>query len=499
MANSIGKAALVLTADAGKLQQGLSQAAETIKQWAGTATAAVSGIIAGISAAAVADSIKSINMEGMTAKGLGISTDTFQEFASTFKRMGLDGEAVADLFSDLGDKIQDGAVHGAEAAEILGDIGLNAKDLMGLSVDKQFLAIADAMAKVEDDSTAAGIAVRLMSDNGLKLLPLLKGGSGEFAKMAAEARELGQVLSPEEMQKASSAGLSLARLGAVTEGIWRKFTVALAPAAEAVSNLLISVAPLFQAIGRGLATAVEILAEFWDIASKTFSGLISDIGTVVQELTGWSATMPSIEDVVTAAFMAVAKAVAYCVEGGHKLRGVFVWAFGGIVDACKSVVGALGGLMQMMSSLPDVVGGSDFKQAADGYRMLQNYIGNYGDKMRKLGSEQMASTSGALQAVDKFFVDLEAKRIAARMRQDKQSVAKMKEAAKEVQAEYKSVGAMLKGSKEAWSVEARFKTNAMQSNTVEKQQLDEAKRGNTILGQVRDAIGRIAQPILGVL
>ena len=89
------------------------------------------------------------------------------------------------------------------AVRALKELGLVAEDLTQLSPEKQFYAIADALAGVKNESLAAQYAFELFGLGAKQLLPLLREGTAGMNKLRKEARELGRSISPTDAQAAA--------------------------------------------------------------------------------------------------------------------------------------------------------------------------------------------------------------------------------------------------------------------------------------------------------
>jgi len=81
----------------------------------------------------------------------------------------------------------------------LGDLGIGLTELRGLNPDQQFAKLADAVRKVEDPSQRAALAQKVFGKAAMELMPLLMQGSQGMAGLAAEAANLGIVLTEEDV------------------------------------------------------------------------------------------------------------------------------------------------------------------------------------------------------------------------------------------------------------------------------------------------------------
>jgi hypothetical protein len=81
------------------------------------------------------------------AENLGISASQVQGLTAVMGKAGIEGDAVAQTFAQMGKQISDVATgHGKGAGMAFAKLGLDAAELMKLKPDQQLLKIADAFA-----------------------------------------------------------------------------------------------------------------------------------------------------------------------------------------------------------------------------------------------------------------------------------------------------------------------------------------------------------------
>lgn len=567
MSSAIGSAALILTANAQKLYQGLQEAGGRMTSWASGITSKLGGLLktgmlaAGAAGAAAltkaAMDVGDLADQGRMAEALGITSESFTGLSHVFQQHKLDAEAVSDVLSDLADKIDDAAANGGDAAETLQALGINAKDLVGLPVDKQFEAVADAISKMDDAGRASGLTVRLLSDNGLKLLPVLRQGSEGIKRMTDEARRMGLVLGDQDMAKVREADAAMQKAGAALSGMWRQVLVALAPVIEAIAGgvgkALEGLSPIinklkelfnkwwqyvvavwnkiwaaanevWERIGgkaggvmewiegaldkliRGFETAWGILLAVWDeVLSVVVEGLVEVIGYVqqvidwvgqwIEETFGIAATFGTVEQFVTNCFKLIGKAGAYAWDTIKAGVGAVAIAIGFIVEKVfTKLVDAFYEVANLAKRLPDSIRPSWVNNFVDGVGRARDAVRGAGVGLQDWGKKQIDGWGNSAKAVDAWFDKLGRKRV----EDIKAAAAEQRRAAAEAEAQitpakYTAVGAMLKGSKEAWSMEARFKTENMLNPQLDLQrkQLQAQREANMELAEIRKGIGAL--------
>jgi hypothetical protein len=83
-------------------------------------------------------------------------------------------------------------------AKTLSTLGVSLSDLQAMSPDQQFIALSDALAKVEDPATRAALAQQVFGKSAMQMMPLIQQGAAGLKSMADRARELGIILSTED-------------------------------------------------------------------------------------------------------------------------------------------------------------------------------------------------------------------------------------------------------------------------------------------------------------
>ena len=92
--------------------------------------------------------------------------------------------------------------HGAGSQKGLETLGLRVEDLQKLSPDEQFRTLAQAIAGVENPSTQAALAQKLLGGAGRDLLPTLKAGAEGLDALSQEARDNSNIMSTQTVRSA---------------------------------------------------------------------------------------------------------------------------------------------------------------------------------------------------------------------------------------------------------------------------------------------------------
>ena len=124
--------------------------------------------------------------------------------------------------------------------DAFGALGLAFEDLSGLSPEKQFSSIAEAISRVDDPTQKAALAMQIFGRAGQRLIPLLSGGAIALEQFQREAEELGIIMSTEDAASAAEFTDALNRMRRVLQFVIVQVGGALAPALTDLANTLAS-------------------------------------------------------------------------------------------------------------------------------------------------------------------------------------------------------------------------------------------------------------------
>jgi phage-related protein len=532
-ANSIGNASLKLSSNGSALLNDLSSTGQGIKKWAADTKATVNGAFktgaagaAGGIAGGLSGGLKSAlpaiggaigmiwgpvgSMIGSAIGGtlstisdavlhpfeklkefggivkqaatLGVSASQLQGLQRQLATVGIEAEQTGALFAQMGKNVADAAGGHGRAAPALAQLGIDAKQLLSLPVDEQFKAIADAVAKLPPGAQQASAALHIFGGEGSKLLPILqKGGKGiqDFIEMS---KKTGAVLSDEQLKAAADAQKAWkeARKGieAVWDGLVNRATIIAAPVIKfignAISKAFALLAPVFEWLGRVVGEIARIAEAVFEVLGQWFEEAVKWVKELIGGVEEYTGSWPKVEDVVLAVLKAVAQSLGYVwdtlkggVGVGAYVIGFLVQSFGKLVNSFKDTIK---GLLDIAGELPDSLGGDFFRNASKNVDKFGAKIKDTGTEMMNWGKAQMAAWGDSPVKIGAWFDKLKnkVKKEEGKLKADVAPEAK--------KPEYKPVEALLKGSKEAYSVEARFRFENPAGKKVDEKQLDEQKK-----------------------
>lgn len=301
----------------------------------------------------------------------GLSTEALSELGLAAELSGADLATLENGVRKMQKSIGDAGRGLTTPIDALKKLGLTVEDLNGLSPEKQFELIADGIARIQDPTERAAVAMDLFGRSGTKLLPLLQNGAAGMEAMRARARELGLTISQEDAESAALLTDTLTEMWRVIKQTSFTIGSALAPtltaAAAAVTRVAVSVMawmkenkPLVLTIfkiGAVVAAAGAALATFGTAivaATMVAGGLASALTATFGAISGVIALVGALAAAVFSPLGLVVAAVAIAAAAFIDWRDVVDEALGGIKDTfndLKEFVGVvLGGIRDALAA-----------------------------------------------------------------------------------------------------------------------------------------------------
>ena len=167
----------------------------------------------------------------------GIAASTMSELAYAAAQSDVDINALSESFKKLQINSSKAASGSKEQVEAFKALGISAKDFKGLSLDQQFLVIAEQISKLEDPADRARAAVDIFGKSGANLLPMFEKGSKGVQDALSEAAKVGAKLSDEQVKRLADTDDALKRL----KGSWQGFTANLIAGVEPVLSRILGI------------------------------------------------------------------------------------------------------------------------------------------------------------------------------------------------------------------------------------------------------------------
>ena len=168
------------------------------------------------------------------AARVGLSAETLQEWSFATKHAGASPEALENGLKDLSKhmaEIASGSDTTSSAATLFKALGIAVKDAGGKirPVAEVFEEFADAIKRNEDPALRTRMAMAALGEGGRSLIPMMSAGSEGLKEMSKQARDLGLVMSSEDVAAAANLTDHLDDMRAVFGSIGTTIGAKLAP------------------------------------------------------------------------------------------------------------------------------------------------------------------------------------------------------------------------------------------------------------------------------
>ena len=238
-----------------------------------------------------ADSAKNlVDMSSQT----GISTENLQAFQYAEDFIGVGTDTIADSLKDLTTKMSDAANGNEDVIEKFDQLGVSIYDADGnlRNAEDTFWDVVDSLGEMSNQTERDALAMDLINESAQKLNPLIEIGSEGFKKYAAEAENVGYILSNDQLKALTDVDEAQNRLLKSQEAVSKQISAQYAPymsdalnetreLIEKVGTALIDSGAV-DAFGSILDSAVSLLEPLGDLVSD----LLPPLGVLLQGVAG---------------------------------------------------------------------------------------------------------------------------------------------------------------------------------------------------------------------
>jgi hypothetical protein len=199
------------------------------------------------------------------------------------------------------------AAQGAKApTEALERLGITLEQIKGKSAGDVIPLIAEGMKRLPDDAQRAAVAVDLFGKAGQKLMPLLSEGAAGIKALTDAAREMGLVLTPEEIANADKYGDMMAALDKKVDA---QLAAKLAKNAEALYQFELAMADAKVALA-------EFLPKLWtEKDTQQFKAIIEWFRQVDDTTKAWGATISNTSNAISTSVSNMVNAIKRTLGG----------------------------------------------------------------------------------------------------------------------------------------------------------------------------------------
>ena len=302
---AIDSGSLSLTELSAKSRESINSFAK----WGAAGTVAGAAIIAGV----VNSSRKSIDVLAKKSDQLGIATEKLVAFQHLGELTGVSANSMNSSLERMGKRLVEAAQGMGAARPRLERLNLSAAELVKLSPDEQYKALAESVKGLSTQSEKAAAVAALFGREGLALLNTIEAGAEGFAQAESDVAAFGTAISRVDAAKVEEANDSFERVQEALKGVATQLTVQLAPIMKFIADRFVDAAResggFTDQIVSGMNLAIEAVAFFadtirglqvvWKLAEVAAMGFISLTLTGLDELqkaaTGALSWIPGVD------------------------------------------------------------------------------------------------------------------------------------------------------------------------------------------------------------
>lgn len=253
--------------------------------------------LAGLAGAAgfgflIKKNLDAIDVLKKTADKIGTTTDALSALHHVAETTGVRQETLNMAMQRFTRRLSEATNGTGEAKNALKKLNIDADELIKLPLDEQMFVLADAFNDVETQAEAVALAMKLFDSEGVALVNTLALGSRGIKDLMLEADQLGLVLSHDAAAGVEKANDALTRLFAITKGLFRQLTAALAPAIQTVADYFKDLSLKAYESAGGLKGVGETIAKF----------LLGSIVKIIKGLEDFVNTLIRVKNAVQNAF-----------------------------------------------------------------------------------------------------------------------------------------------------------------------------------------------------
>ena len=285
-----------LTEGLAKASTGVKGFAESATTWLNPVTAVFTSMAAaaaatGLSIYGIAQRIESLAGVVDKANQTGLSAEFIQQLGFAADQSGVSVDGLLGGLGKMTIELGKTQLNSEETSNNLKQIGLEASSLADMKPEDQFLAIADAIAKLPTAAEKAAATVAIFGRSTSEMIPLLGEGEKGIRALMEEAKNLKIGISTEDLQSIAKADDAMARMKSSLSSVVSNIAVSLAPVFEQISNSLTAILPQIADMARSLSGVLaEAMKTVGDMVDAEVIPKLKEFLTVSADLLAkWSA------------------------------------------------------------------------------------------------------------------------------------------------------------------------------------------------------------------
>jgi hypothetical protein len=289
---------------------------------------------------------------------LGISAQRMAELHLITKTSGISIAMFNTALQRMGRRVGEASVGMGEAKDALAELGLDAVSLSEMSIDEQFMKIAEALNAVEKDSDKLRLAFKVFDSEGIGVLQVIGKGVDKLEQLKQKANEFGLVMDDEGIKKASEMNEAVVLMKEAFSGMVLAIGELIAPAVEQGANLFQN---FFTRIKDLIDTNSSTFSEWIERIADFFMNLDIDLDTNFENI---DQTVESVVESISGFFTHLA-------EGGEIAKKMFMDISEFIFKHEKEIKGAIKDVSALTIAVKNV-----FNGLAAPFRLLDSFMKN---------------------------------------------------------------------------------------------------------------------------
>jgi hypothetical protein len=272
--------------------------------------------------------------------------DALQRWSAGARTVGIEQEKLADILKDVNDRVGDFLQTGggpmADFFESVAPrVGVTADQFARLSGPEALQLYVDTLERAGLSQQEMTFHLEAMASDATRLMPLLRNGGAEMARLGDQASDLGAVLDSDAIEALRRTQVALGTMLLVFEGLRNRIAVAVAPSVEALATAFVTLA----SDGGLLRTAIDLL--------------ISNLGRLASYAATFAAVMAGrwVAGMAAAALSVRGLATALVIMRGALIRtgiGALIVGAGELVYQFSQLVARVGGVGEAFRLLGDL-------------------------------------------------------------------------------------------------------------------------------------------------
>jgi phage-related tail protein len=215
----------------------------------------------------------------------GLNTDRLQELKYATGQVGVEFSSLTTATKGLTNYLADAAAGGKLQTDTFKKLGVELKNTDGTlrKMDDVFPEVINRLADMTDITQRNAIASDIFGKSATELVPLLNQGSAGIKALSDKARELGIVMSGEDIKAGDEFGDTLDSVKAAAGGVLNQIGSFLIPIFQKLANWILSNMPqiretiknVFDNIGKTVQTAKNIFNAILPVIAGVTAGIVA--------------------------------------------------------------------------------------------------------------------------------------------------------------------------------------------------------------------------------